>query len=202
MFKDSVIPVGCKYLPGFLDSCLGFHFPFPCLFDWFRVHFRNAKRSWFCIIEARFFFFSLFRSHVFSQRFLSLRSGDGSCKRHYFWTFEHYFSFSQRSVHLIDRHINQTHLRDEKPRLKAEGGGALGALVWEEITEIKLKCLIQWILNNPFPFNILTVFRHEREWGVYMKPKLSPNCLFAIKGLKENITKQNSTAFHCRQEVL
>lgn len=25
---------------------------------------------------------------------------------------------------MIDRHINQTHLRDEKPRLKAEGRGA------------------------------------------------------------------------------
>ena len=35
--------------------------------------------------------------------------------------FEHYFSFSQRSLHMIDRHINQTHLRDEKLRLKAEG---------------------------------------------------------------------------------
>lgn len=33
-----------------------------------------------------------------------------------------------------------------------EGGGALGALVWEESVEIKLKCLIQWILNNPFTF--------------------------------------------------
>ena len=65
--------------------------------------------------------------------------------------FEHYFSFSQRSLHMIDRHINQTHLRDEKLRLKAEGRD-LGALVWEEIIEIKLKCLIQWILNNPFTF--------------------------------------------------
>lgn len=111
---------------------VSFHLSLPCFPDCFRALLQKHQETVILYTGGRgfclffFFFFFFFRSHVFSQRFLSWTSWDGNCKRHYFWTFEHCFSFSQRSLHMIDRRINQTHLRDENPRLKAAGRGSPG----------------------------------------------------------------------------
>lgn len=142
------IPFGCKYLSNVLGYCLGFHFTFPCLSDRFRVLLQKCQEI--LVLYNGGIFFSSLGNMSFHKDFYLRHLETGTVK-------DIILERSNIAFHFLkgvctwstDLLIKPTY-EMRNPDSKLRGGGALGTLMWEEIAEIKLKCLIKWILNNPF----------------------------------------------------
>lgn len=144
VFETYMIPVDYKYLPDFLDSCLGFHFTFPCLLTNSRSYFRNCKCLGSCTMEAFFFChwcleIGTVKDIIFEQLNIAFHFLKGVCT----WS--------------TDILIKPTYeMRNPDSKLR---GGEWAAV--RRSSRNEAQCLIGWILSNLFTFKHFDKFQAQ-----------------------------------------